>query len=240
MKTHLTKEEIKIIEDKINYTFNNKKLLQDAFTYKQNGMLSYLGDTIIQFIVVKDQAQHINDEGANENLFTLYRQQIINNANLANTITKLDLITHLITEHEDVYKSNTAKASLFQAIIGAIDIDTKSNFDILNQVIKTLLGYKATYTPVQIDLQTIIDYINTNQNSNPINVVQELFQHKYIKEPIYTYDITYDENGNPLWSATLKTATFNITVKSETCANKTEARQDVATKLLNTLINMEE
>lgn len=236
----LTNKEIKIIEEKINYTFNNKELLKKAFTHTKNNVLSFTGDGVIQFIITKDQAQYINEEGASEHLFTVYRQQIINNENLAKAITKLNLIKYLITEYKDVYNSNAVKASLLQAIIGAIDIDSKSNFDVLNQVIKTMLGYKATYIPPQVDLQTIIDYINANQNSNPITVVQELFQHKYIKEPIYLYDVTYDENGNPLWKAILKTATFNIIVESEIHTNKTKARQDVATKLLNILIDTEE
>ena len=99
LRSNLTKEEIKNIEDVINYTFNNKEILQTAFTRKtfaaenqvmSNEMYEYVGDTVIDFVInkynVMQRIYYIDnkpvelhfEKGSTEDQLTQLKQKIVN------------------------------------------------------------------------------------------------------------------------------------------------------------------
>lgn len=166
LRSNLTKEEIKNIEDVINYTFNNKEILQTAFTRKtfaaenqvmSNEMYEYVGDTVIDFVInkynVMQRIYYIDnkpvelhfEKGSTEDQLTQLKQKIVNAENLAKSIDCLceefDLMKCMLVNQADInnniYENEKIKADLFESIVGAITID--SNWD-MTLVAEILLG----------------------------------------------------------------------------------------------------
>ena len=157
LKTNLTKEEIKNIEGVINYTFNNKEILQTAFTRKtfaaenqvmSNEMYEYVGDTTIDFVInkynVMQRIYYIDnkpvefnfEKGSTEDQLTQLKQKIVSTENLAKSMDCLceefDLMKCMLVNQADInnniYENDKIKADLFESIVGAITVD--SNWDI--------------------------------------------------------------------------------------------------------------
>ncbi|MBO6021784.1 hypothetical protein J6P68_03005 [bacterium] len=81
-----------------------------------------------------------------------------------------------------VYEEEKVKADLFEAIIGAVDEDSKSNQEILQKVIKKMLN-----------IQT---FLKINIKENEICVLNELYQkHILSNKPSYYFDQNVSFNG---------------------------------------------
>ena len=50
---------------------------------------------------------------------------------------------------------------------------------------------------------TLARLINGFSKENAVNILQMLAQKKLIDEPIYSFNTTYDENGNPIWECSI-------------------------------------
>lgn len=169
----LKESELKKIQEKIKYKFCNTKLLQQAFTRKSyasiyggedNEVLEFYGDRILDFAVVKDfhnQFGKINNKKeltSSKSVGTLCQQDInlIKNSNLAEQITRLGLTKYMQVQSPKEKTVLKNKADLFEAILGAIAIDSKWN---INSIEK---AYKAMMCSAQnqnTESDEIIDYI---------------------------------------------------------------------------------
>ena len=47
-------------------------------------------------------------------------------------------------------------------------------------------------------------YLSDTSIINPVNRIQELYQHKLIPNPVYEFETVYDNDGNPKWKSYLK------------------------------------
>lgn len=128
--------DIVTIEKKIGYRFKDKAVLERAFTHssasreatKNYESLEFLGDSILNFVVAKRLMAENPD--AHEGALTHRRADIVSQRPLENEIEKLDLARFMIvgkgeslsgiTEHTKV------KSNLFEAIVGAIYLDSGS------------------------------------------------------------------------------------------------------------------
>lgn len=150
----LLRDSIKFIESQINYSFNNKYLLQQAFTrksftqeheeYECNEVLEFLGDSQLNSIVTKwifdsflklpsSWSNEIFHSSKNEAELTDIRKRYISKNFLASCIDRLDLARFLLVgksdEHNNARNSPSVKEDLFEAIIGAIYIDLEARND---------------------------------------------------------------------------------------------------------------
>ena len=128
------------LEKKINYRFNDKKLLKNALTHKTyafeaetpleyNERLEFLGDSVLGFVAAEQLYQ--SNKYFSEGELTRRRALFINNKFLANVAKELDLGKFLLLgKGEELQKGNinpTNLANALEALIGAIYLDSDIN-----------------------------------------------------------------------------------------------------------------
>jgi len=132
---------------------------------ENNEVLEFLGDRVLDFYVVKviadrfgfvkSQSDYYDEENdldeyciiahKNEADFTELKKQIVSNETLAKTIDKLGLFKYMYLGDTDLenpkFKDNLikVKADLFEAILGAVAIDSDWNQDELQNVVEFML-----------------------------------------------------------------------------------------------------
>ena len=151
--------QLSMIESKINYYFKNKKLLQQAFTRKSyaaahccedNEVLEFFGDRILDYAVIKDMYDrfgriNIQNEFYSEKALgelSTIDADIIKNSNLAEQIDYKGLKKYLQVNNKSERKNMKNKADLFEAILGAVAIDSDWDISAILNVYRSLI---ATY-----------------------------------------------------------------------------------------------
>ena len=125
------------IEEKINYSFKNKKLLKNALTHKTyafealapieyNERLEFLGDSILGFIVA--EGLYKSNRYFSEGELTRRRSTLVNNNFLAKKASKLGIGKFLFLgkgeKKQDGNKNKTNLANAMEALIGAVYLDS--------------------------------------------------------------------------------------------------------------------
>jgi ribonuclease-3 len=124
-------------EKKIGVTFNNKKLLEQAFTHRSfinenkksglshNERLEFLGDAVLELVVTKFLFEKYPDK--TEGDLTAYRAALVNAVTLAEVSRTLEVNNYLLLskgEAKDVGRARDAiLANTFESIVGALFID---------------------------------------------------------------------------------------------------------------------
>ena len=112
------------VEEIINYTFKDKKLLERAFTlssYNQddnNETLEFFGDAILEFLV----SERIYDQNKSEGQLTELRRTIVCDAALAPVSKELGLDGFLRKSQND-QNNKKAVPSVYEALVAAIYLD---------------------------------------------------------------------------------------------------------------------
>ena len=158
----MTEEDYDKIESLIGYEFKRRDLLQQAFTRKSytnetndgdnNEVLEFIGDKALDFVVVKALSEYygeINkrDEFAcdlTEGKLTELKKRFVESAMLAHCIDELELSQYLIMgkgdEKNNVQNDTHVKEDLFEAIMGAVAIDSDWDIDALQDVAELMLN----------------------------------------------------------------------------------------------------
>ena len=118
------------IEKKIGYTFQEKGLLQEAFTHstyanayggKDNERLEYLGDAVLQLVVTEWQYQR--RKRAEEGDLTRERQKLVCEEALLEAVEALHLQKYLLVSGGKANVGKKTVSSLFETVIAAIYLD---------------------------------------------------------------------------------------------------------------------
>ena len=124
---------IKEIERKLQYTFNNKKLLEQAFTHSSYGKqenvafnerMEFLGDAILGYIT--SEHLFVNFETGSEGDLSAMRARLVSADNLCKIVDKLALVQYLQVVNGSGVNcevSHKTEANLFEAVLGAIYLD---------------------------------------------------------------------------------------------------------------------
>lgn len=158
----MTEEDYDKIESLIGYEFKRRDLLQQAFTRKSytnetndgdnNEVLEFIGDKALDFVVVKALSEYygeINnrDEFAcdlTEGKLTELKKRFVESTMLAHCIDELELSQYLIMGKGDkknnVQNDTHVKEDLFEAIMGAVAIDSGWDIDALQDVAELMLN----------------------------------------------------------------------------------------------------
>lgn len=170
----LKESELNKIQNKINYKFSNTKLLQQAFTRKSysashgdgdNEVLEFYGDRILDFAVIKDfynQFGKLNNKRelvSSKNVGDLCQKDIelVKNANLAEQITRLGLTKYIQVHNQNEKTVLKNKADLFEAILGAIAIDSNWNVKAIESAYKTMI---TSNRPKEEEEPVYVNYID--------------------------------------------------------------------------------
>lgn len=150
------------IENKLGYEFNNKTLLLQAFTRssysaehieaESNEVLEFIGDSVLSAITVKHLSERYSSIKFNNYFFSELKEDelskmkidVVKRSTLAIAIERLDLHNYLLVGKSDekmgVQNEASVKEDLFEAIIGAIAIDSNWNFAIIETIILNILN----------------------------------------------------------------------------------------------------
>ena len=118
------------IEDKLNYTFNNRTLLSRALTHSSISIhdnyetLEFLGDSIINYFTTTYLLNKYPND--NQAVLSIKRSQIVNKKNLSHLSKCIGLYKYL-NINEKIKISERLHCDIFEAVIGALYIDSDIN-----------------------------------------------------------------------------------------------------------------
>ncbi|MBQ9805097.1 MAG: hypothetical protein IJW49_01115 [Clostridia bacterium] len=146
----------------IGYTFKNRGLLCQAFTRKSyteknknalnNEVLEFYGDKALDFIVMKKMSEYYGHIGAgelfssslDEGKLTEIKKKLVCREMLASKVRELDFQHRLLMGKGDieqrVWEQESVQEDLFEAILGAVAIDSGWNVDALTKVVERMLN----------------------------------------------------------------------------------------------------
>lgn len=163
---------------------------------EDNEILEFIGDKVLDLIVVKLLAEKygcflkdydnfdLNEEfnefscDKNEAELTELKKKLVQKKTLADRITILDLADYLIMGNGDIQKNinqeMSVKEDLFEAIIGAVALDSNWNMEVLQDVIEIMLDPDS--------------YFDEDQEDNYVELIQEWTLKRYGIVPRYHFE----------------------------------------------------
>ncbi|MCK4415594.1 MAG: hypothetical protein KAU84_00430 [Thermoplasmatales archaeon] len=136
----MKKNDFKVLQKKIGYTFSNKKLLEESLTHKTyafeanipleyNERLEFLGDSILNFIVAEQLYK--SNRYFSEGELTRRRSIGVNNNFLANKAKNLGIGKFLLLGKGEIKQNGASNrtnlANSLEALIGAVYLDSDMN-----------------------------------------------------------------------------------------------------------------
>ncbi len=200
----MERNDLRKIEEKLGYFFTDEELLIQAFTRKSytnekggenNEILEFIGDKALDMaviIILMKEYSNYNDFGKRwcrryfytknlyEGDFTEIKRKLVEGKMLARRIEMMGLEQYLIMGKGDKAKNVdeeiSVKEDLFEAIIGAIVIDSHNDASTIEQVVTKML-----------DPFYYLNYGFPDDDENYIGLLQEWSQKKYNEAPVYNY-----------------------------------------------------
>lgn len=176
------------LEEKINYIFNNRKLLEQVFVHssyanekkiKSNERLEFLGDAILEFVI--SSYLFVNYSKYPEGDLTKFRASIVCEKTLSQNAIKLNLGKYLKLSKgikNSGHQLTSILSDAFEALIGAIYIDG---------------GIEAGEKFIELSLYNDINLLENNFKAlDHKTMLQEIIQ-RYSQTPL-RYSII-DESG---------------------------------------------
>ena len=161
-----------------------------------NEILEFIGDKVLDFIVVKLLTEKYgyfiedyedfdpNEEfdeflcNKNEAELTEIKKKLVQRKTLADRISVLDLSEYLMMGNGDVQNNvnqeNSVKEDLFEAIIGAVALDSNWNTETIQDVIEIMLNPEG--------------YFKENMDDNYVEFIQKWTLKKYDMVPWYHFE----------------------------------------------------
>ena len=198
----MNNEELDQVQDQIDYWFDQPKLLRQAFTRKSfaeenpgtqdNEVLEFYGDKALEFVVMKKLSEYFGNETnngkyystKNEGQLTEIKKKLVEKKMLAHRIDILGFSDYLLMGNGDISQNvqndASVKEDLFEAIIGAVAIDSGWDADTIEDVVDMMLD-------VEHYLEDGFD-----DRCNFVDLIQQWCQKKYGELPDYDFDETED------------------------------------------------
>lgn len=149
-----------MVQGQIGYDFKNLNLLKQAFVRRSyteengganNEVLEFIGDKALDFVVTKLLVQkygQVNENNEficnyNEGKLTRLKSKMVEKKTLARRMKELGFAEHLIMGKGDIQNNvndePSVKEDLFEAIIGAVSIDSDWNLKEIQSVVEVML-----------------------------------------------------------------------------------------------------
>jgi len=189
------------IQKKIGYHFNNRRLLEQAFTRRSysvahggenNEVLEFFGDRILDFAVIMDFYNlygRVNNKGyyvSSKNVGNLCREDfaLVKNTHLAERIVNLGLTKYLNVQKANEKCAMKNKADLFEAVLGAVAVDSDWDFNKISRVFHAMM-YSHEAAPVVAEGHISVNYV-------------DLFETEAWKYGIIKTSNQYEDNGSAI------------------------------------------
>lgn len=204
---------------------------------QNNEVLEFIGDKALDFAVIKIMMDRFgvitetkewsefklkNPKYFNtkkEGVFTDIKKELVQSKSLAHAISVLNLQSFLIMGKGDIQNNiqdePSVQEDLFEAIVGAVTVDSNWNLDEITEVVKTLIDFDAFFN-------------NELEDDNYTGELQRLFDDKDFQYPNFMYKkitdgyrcIIHGYFGN-----------YGLNIEGEG-SNKASARNNAARKAL--------
>ena len=190
-------KELQFIQEQLDYDFTEPKLLRQAFTRKSyseegngahhNEVLEFYGDKALEFIVMKKLSEYYGKETQNgkyssektEGQLTEIKKKLVCKKMLAHRIDQLGFAEYLLMGKGDIEQNaqnqEAVKEDLFEAIIGAVAIDSGWDAEKIENVVD-----------IMIDVEHYLENGFQNDN-NYVDLIQTWCQKKYNELPQYEF-----------------------------------------------------
>lgn len=214
------REANRIIKENTGYIIRNNGILNQVFRRSSfaaetgensNEIFEFIGDQVLSYFVVKIISKKCGSFSLvddytfriRENQFTLIKQSLINNEALAKIIDEWGIAKYLILGISDIKneadKETKVKADLFEAVIGAIAVESNWDTDVLEKAVSKALDLeKKLNSVIENDTKSICFDID-----NAVTFLKEMAENSVCTMPEYVFvgpdDIGYDDDGNPNW-----------------------------------------
>ena len=184
--------DIRFIQNQIGYEFSNTDLLQQAFVRKSysnenggqnNEVLEFIGDKVLDFVVVKllctrfgsitsDAEWNVYMCQHSEGKLTEIKKSLVRKSNLADKIRMLDLEQFLIMGQSDCNKNvqneDSVQEDLFEAILGAIAIDSDWDMQALQEAVEIMLNPDENFEGEENHVEMIQEWTLRDSGSIPL------------------------------------------------------------------------
>lgn len=213
----------RIIQEKTGYTIKSSSILNQVFRrssfaaetgQNSNEIFEFIGDQVLSFFVVKIVSKRcgslsLTDDYTfriRENRFTQIKQALVNNKALAKIIDEWDIAKYLLLGSSDIKnkvgKETKVKADLFEAIIGAIAVESEWDSEILESAVSKAFDVDEKISAM-IESDSMVRYFDID---NAVTTLKEIAENGQCTMPKYEFVgpnyIGYDSDGNPKWGCT--------------------------------------
>ncbi len=182
----LTDAQIREIQRCIGYTFNDRRLVQAAFTHSSyvneheavgNERVEFLGDCVLNFLV--GERLFLRDRTASEGKLSAQRAAIVSRSPLAEIVDKLGLIKYLQVGagvNKSAFEAKT-RSDLLEAVIGAVYLD--GGLDACRMILDAvyypnvtpLRNYKGRLQNYAVSVHETVEYNTESDNGGYKSVV---------------------------------------------------------------------
>ena len=171
------------VEKKINYFFNNRDYLIQAFTHKSVSALprgnyerlEFLGDAVIDIIISRELMREFPE--GDEGLLTQRRASLVRKSFLSKISRMLDLLDYINIESSvnmNIEKiAEKQEANLFEAIIGAIYLDGGIN-PCKDLIMDTIWAHKDQAWKTTNYKGKLIEYCHIKDIGSPIFNIKDI------------------------------------------------------------------
>lgn len=219
---------------------------------ENNEVLEFIGDKVLDFYVVKtiaerfgfmkSQSEYYDKDNDNEEFcivahknesdFTEIKKEIVSNKTLAKRIDALGFAKYMYLGKSDiennVVSQEKVKADLFEAILGAIAIDSDWNAETLQKSTEHMLNIHRFLSNVDTEEQRPDKF----KEENAVTTLKELAEHGNCSIPEYVLSSRQEERDGRLWwicICTVRSWGIQETVRA---ISKKEAKRYAAYRVL--------
>lgn len=172
------------IEERLQYTFQDEKLFEQAFTHKSyfyesgatgyNERLEFLGDAVLQLLVT--DYLYRNHPEKQEGELSQYRSRIVDSTALTGYSERIGLVEFIVLGKGErrQEKKGSLLADLFEAILGAIYLDggiDAARLFLFHQIRESI--FETMKAPSQNSKTTLQEWAQKNKQVLPEYVVVE-------------------------------------------------------------------
>ncbi|MFW9879894.1 MAG: ribonuclease III domain-containing protein [Candidatus Thorarchaeota archaeon] len=236
----IEKGKLRKFQDFIGYEFNRVELLEQALTTpslgKEMGKAHYefletLGDAVIKIIfILKLYRKGITNPGK----ITQVKASLESDKTLRSIANKIELEKYIFKKEKQKIKGTRILADIFEAICGALFLDSNYNLNLVEQKI---------IDPLYEDLDMMIQKSIISTKNELLEYLQDIFKTSIKIELEYRKFETIDHD--PIWIAENPTVigkqnqkiliTIPKNLKSGEFKNKKDAEKDIYAKILKYL-----
>ena len=184
--------DIIFVQNQIGYEFSNSDLLQQAFIRRSyanenggqdNEVLEFIGDKVLDYVVVKilcSRFGRMTSEAEwneyqcqySEGKLTEMKKNLVQRSYLADRIQMLDLEQFLIMGQSDckqnVQNEDSVQEDLFEAILGAIAIDSNWDMQALQDAVEIMLNPDESFEGDENYVELIQEWTLRDSGSTPL------------------------------------------------------------------------